>query len=114
MYSLKRNQPGVPPQAVTTVWRTELGTTLLIGFNSTTDVSAYFRSWVFPVSLKPPHRAKFLTSMARHAGIPLLRELPRTVRKPDLVEFAETRGSRAGRDNELTRGRESEIHSGSC
>ena len=31
------------PQAVTTVWRTELGTTLLNGFNSTTDLSAYFR-----------------------------------------------------------------------
>ena len=29
-------------QAVTTVWRTELGTTLLDGFNSTTDGSAYF------------------------------------------------------------------------
>src|ERR1035438_3694399 len=70
MYSLNRNQPGVPPQAVTTVWRPELGTTLLIGFNSTTAVSAYFRSWVFPVSLKPPHRAKFLTSMAPPCGHP--------------------------------------------
>ena len=29
-------------QAVTTVWRTELGTTLIDGFNSTTDKSAYF------------------------------------------------------------------------
>ena len=29
-------------QAVTTVWRTELGTTLSDGFNSTTDGSAYF------------------------------------------------------------------------
>ena len=35
-YSFKRNQPGVLTQTVTTVWRTELGTTLLIGFNSTT------------------------------------------------------------------------------
>ena len=31
------------PQAVTTVWRTELGTTLLIGFDGTTVQSAYFR-----------------------------------------------------------------------
>ncbi|SPE28603.1 hypothetical protein SBA3_1460012 [Candidatus Sulfopaludibacter sp. SbA3] len=30
------------PQAVTTVWRTELGTTLMNGFDSTTDNPAYF------------------------------------------------------------------------
>ena len=30
------------PQAVTTVWRTELGTTLVFGFSSTTEESAYF------------------------------------------------------------------------
>src|SRR5450631_3393391 len=42
-YSLEGNQPGVLSPAVTTVWRTELGTTLLDGFNSTTDISAYFR-----------------------------------------------------------------------
>jgi hypothetical protein len=42
-YSFEGNQPGVLPPAVTTVWRTELGTTLLIGFNSTTAQSAYFR-----------------------------------------------------------------------
>jgi len=42
-YSFEGNQPGMLPQTVTTVWRTELGTTLLNGFNSTTDVSAYFR-----------------------------------------------------------------------
>src|SRR5260370_11542594 len=42
-YSFKRNQPGVLPQTVTTVWRTALGTTLSIGFNSTTALSAYFR-----------------------------------------------------------------------
>src|SRR6266496_4475612 len=41
-YSPNWNQPGVLTQAVTTVWRTELGTTLLNGFNSTTDRSAYF------------------------------------------------------------------------
>jgi len=29
-------------QTVTTVWRTKLGATLLIGFNSTTDQTAYF------------------------------------------------------------------------
>jgi hypothetical protein len=33
----------VLPQAVTNVWRTELGTTLVNGLNSTTDTSAYFR-----------------------------------------------------------------------
>jgi hypothetical protein len=47
-YSFKRNQPGVLPQTVTTVWRTELGTTLLIGFNSTTVLTAYFRSLSIP------------------------------------------------------------------
>src|SRR5262252_708190 len=41
-YSSEGNQPGVLPQAVTTVWRTELGTTLVFGFNSTTEGSAYF------------------------------------------------------------------------
>jgi hypothetical protein len=41
-YSFEGNQTGVLPQSVTTVWRTELGTTLLNGFNSTTDKSAYF------------------------------------------------------------------------
>jgi hypothetical protein len=40
-YSFEGNQPGVLPQTVTTVWRTELGTTLQIGFNSTTALSAY-------------------------------------------------------------------------
>jgi hypothetical protein len=33
----------VLPQAVTNVWRTELGTTLINPLNSTTDISAYFR-----------------------------------------------------------------------
>jgi hypothetical protein len=28
-YSFDRNQPGLLPQTITTVWRTELGTTLL-------------------------------------------------------------------------------------
>jgi hypothetical protein len=42
-YSPNWNQPGVLPQAVTTIWRTELGTTLVFGFNSTTGGSAYFR-----------------------------------------------------------------------
>src|ERR1035437_7080248 len=32
-HSFNRNQPGMLPQTVTTVWRTKLGTTLLIGFN---------------------------------------------------------------------------------
>src|SRR5215472_6692260 len=42
-YSFEGNQPGVLPQAVTNVWRTELGTKLINGLNSTTDISAYFR-----------------------------------------------------------------------
>jgi hypothetical protein len=42
-YSPNWNQPGVLPQAVTTIWRTELGTTLVFGINSTTGGSAYFR-----------------------------------------------------------------------
>src|SRR6516164_6272903 len=42
-YSFDGNQPGCCPQALTTVWRTELGTTLQNGFNSTTVLSAYFR-----------------------------------------------------------------------
>ena len=37
-------------QAVTTVWRTELGTTLSDGFNSTTDGSAYFHYLCFTQS----------------------------------------------------------------
>src|SRR5215831_13104289 len=49
-YSSEGNQPGVLPQAVTTVWRTELGTTLLNGFNSTTEESAYFRYLCSPQS----------------------------------------------------------------
>ena len=47
-YSFDRNQPGLLPQTITTVWRTELGTTLLIGFNSTTVLTAYFRSLGIP------------------------------------------------------------------
>jgi hypothetical protein len=43
MYSFEGNRPEVLIQTVTTVWRTELGTTLFIGFNSTTEISAYFR-----------------------------------------------------------------------
>ena len=31
-------------RTVTIVYRTELGTTLLIGFESTTDIPAYFQS----------------------------------------------------------------------
>src|SRR5208282_1633109 len=36
-----------PAQTVTTVWRTEPGTTLIVGFNSTTVLSAYFRTCAF-------------------------------------------------------------------
>jgi len=82
------------PQTVTTVWRTKLGTTLLIGFNNSTGLSAYFRylgfsqsppkrritpssSPVWPRGTRAlasddpeaPHHAKFLASMAPwHAG----------------------------------------------
>ena len=42
-YSSDRNQPAVVSQAVTIVYRTELGTTLLIGFENTTAIPAYFR-----------------------------------------------------------------------
>src|SRR5215471_18507092 len=35
-YSLEGNRPGMLAQAVTTVWRTQLGTMLSNGFNSTT------------------------------------------------------------------------------
>ncbi len=59
-------------QAVTTVWRTELGTTLLNGFNGTTDASAYFR---LPVLYQPAmnreapgERHKFLSPMAPPIG----------------------------------------------
>jgi len=46
----------VLPQAVTTIWRTELGTTLLFGFNSTTGGSAYFHYLCFYQSaIAPPH-----------------------------------------------------------
>jgi integrase len=42
------------PQTVTTVWRTKLGTTLLIGFNNSTGLSAYFR--YLGISQSPPKR----------------------------------------------------------
>src|ERR1035437_6475182 len=53
-HSFNRNQPGGLPQTVTTVWRTKLGTTLFIGFNSTTGISAYFR--YLGISQSPPKR----------------------------------------------------------
>jgi hypothetical protein len=59
-------------QAVTTVWRTELGTTLLNGFNSTTDESAYFRYLVLYQSAinrqTPGECHKFLSRMAPPIG----------------------------------------------
>ncbi|MBZ5611479.1 MAG: transposase [Acidobacteriia bacterium] len=70
-YSFEGNQPGVLPQAVTTVWRTELGTTLLIGFNSTTVLSAYFRyltSTILLESACDARDAKFLPGMALPRG----------------------------------------------
>src|ERR1035437_2274044 len=53
-HSFNRNQPGMLPQTVTTVWRTKLGTTLLIGFNNSTGLSAYFR--YLGISQSPPKR----------------------------------------------------------
>ena len=56
-------------QAVTTIWRTELGTTLIDGFDSTTDVSAYFRYLCSSQSAIP----QFLFRMdPRPAGTPLI------------------------------------------
>src|SRR5437773_3092829 len=72
-YSFEGNQPRVLPQAVTTVWRTELGTTLLNGFDSTTDTSAYFHYLAHLSLPRPPYEAEFLSRMAsRHAGASLL------------------------------------------
>jgi hypothetical protein len=64
-YSFEGNQPGVLTQAVTTVWRTELGTTLIDGFNSTTDKSAYFhylRSYQSAINRRM--NTEFLSRMA--------------------------------------------------
>jgi hypothetical protein len=45
-------------QTVTTAWRTELGTTLLIGFENTTEIPAYFRC---PNSFSVLHSADLVT-----------------------------------------------------
>src|SRR5260370_41868563 len=71
-HSFDRNQPGVLPQTVTTVWRTELGTTLLIGFNSTTVLSAYFRHLGIP-SLPRNTAPSSSPVWPRHVGTLLLR-----------------------------------------
>ena len=59
-------------QTVTTVWRTELGTTLLNGFNSTTVESAYFRLPALYQSATnrdaPRERHQFLSRMAPRIG----------------------------------------------
>src|ERR1039457_1517684 len=75
-YSFEGNQTGVLPQSVTTVWRTELGTTLLNGFNSTTDKSAYFHYLcLYQSATNARDGAEFLSRMAsQHAGPLLLRE----------------------------------------
>src|ERR1044072_8104493 len=60
---------GVLPQAVTTVWRTKLGTTLLNGFNCTTAESAYFHHLcLLQVCNEPPTHTKFLFRMAPPTG----------------------------------------------
>jgi hypothetical protein len=80
-YSSDRNQPGVA-SVVTTVWRTELGTTLLNGLKGTTDVTAYFAPPVACTRIARTtarERAKFLSGLAsRHAGALLLRNSPLT------------------------------------
>jgi hypothetical protein len=67
-HSFERNQSEVLPQTVTKIWRAELGTMLLNGFNSTTGGSAYFhppslhqfathrRSSLVPLPYGPGHR----------------------------------------------------------
>src|ERR1700730_16436585 len=66
-YSLERNQPAACRRTVTTVWRTELGTTLPRGFNNTTAVSAYFRclSFCYFAPNRPP---QFLSGMDTRSG----------------------------------------------
>lgn len=61
------------PQAVTTVWRTELGTTLRFGFNSTTDKSAYFHYLrLYQSAMNLRTNTKFLSRMdPHHAGASL-------------------------------------------
>jgi hypothetical protein len=63
-------------RTVTTVWCTGLGTTLLIGFESTTVIPAYFRCQSPFSFTRPPGQAKFLFRWSRHAGAPLLRNSP--------------------------------------
>jgi hypothetical protein len=61
--------PGVLPRTVTTIWRTELGTKLLNGFDSTTDKSAYFhylRS--FHAAMNRRIKGQFLSCMVPPAG----------------------------------------------
>ncbi len=54
------------PQAVTTVWGTKLGTTLLNGFNSTTDDTAYFRCLLLLPRIDYRHyQRKFLLVWSR-------------------------------------------------
>ena len=56
-------------QVVTIVWGTKLGTTLLNGFNSTTEGSAYFRCLLLPLeSQKLASGAKFLSGMVPSCG----------------------------------------------
>jgi hypothetical protein len=72
--SFNRNQFGMLLRTVTTVWCTGLGTTLLIGFESTTIIPAYFRC-LSPSSVLPSaglSHVPFPFGPA-HAGVPLLR-----------------------------------------
>jgi hypothetical protein len=64
-------------QAVTTVWRTDLGTTLLNGFNSTTAHSAYFHYLCLLQFATKPNHAKFLSRMAPPTGHDASKEAPK-------------------------------------
>ena len=58
------------PQAVTTGWCTELGTTLVFGFDSTIEGSAYFRYlFAYQSATESKREPKFLSRMdPRYVG----------------------------------------------
>ena len=78
-YSFEGNQPGMLPQTVTTVWRTELGTTLVNGFNSTTDASAYFPLLgSYQSATNRGIRSQFLSGMAPFTRALARQNIPRS------------------------------------
>lgn len=77
--SFEGNQPGMLPQTVTTVWRTELGTTLVNGFNSTTDASAYFPLLgSYQSATNRGIRSQFLSGMAPFTRALARQNIPRS------------------------------------